>query len=422
MEYSNLFFVIGISIIILISSPIAYAQESVKGKISTLSYIPEEPVVTEGITITVGVENPDNVGHEYNLKMVIIKDGRIKSEEEFTFKLGAGRQITFSPTYIPDDIGEFEIVAKLYEKFEINLLSSKLEKFNAVSHIGPFDLEVSIPTDVGRPNIKIPIITKLINMGEKGTDVEVKLTMPCLTKVDSAEKFVVFLNPKQSLKKITSITSCPEEGLHDILGEIILFNKTWISSTSQIFLNTSYIELLVNVPESFVLGRGESKVFDLPVTNLGNKAIHNLQVIVGTLPQDWIKITPASVMEVEPQETAIFIANITVPKDAEETVYDFGISAAADETLVRKQTQLQIVSLAIARKLPEIITPAMPEIKLPTISQNIIYLVLLPVGLVASIFVINSINRTKVMRQRYNLLNKLRFNIIESSRKGIKKL
>jgi len=417
MIYRKCFFAISIFLIIV---PMVVAQET-KGKIYTLTYSPLEPIVADDMTISVGVENTDSAAREYILDVVVIKDGRVKYKEKFTFKLNAGRGITFPPTYTPDDIGDHEIIAKLYDKFGVELLSTKLLKFNSISHIGPFDLEVAVPSDVVRPNTRIPIITQLVNMGEKGTDVEVKLTMDCIAKQDPIEKFILFLKPKESLKKVISIATCPEEGLHDVLGEIILFNRTWISSTSQIFINSSFIELVFDVPELFLIKPGESKVFDLAIKNYGNKIIHDLQVIIGTLPQAWIRINPVSVIEVEPGETAIFIINITVPEDAEETTYNFGISAAADETLTRKPTSLQVSGLAVAEKKPEI-PPLIPEIRLPEISQNTIYLVAIPAGFIFSIVIINYISGVRFLRKRHLILNKLRHSTIESGRKGVKRV
>ena len=415
----NLKFSLIIVFFLLQLTSLALAQtEETKGKIQSLTHSPAEPIVSEGTTISARIENPDTIDHEYNLIISVIKEGKIKYDERFNFVLKSGRAVTFSPVYTPDDIGEFEIIAKLYDKFQAEVVSTKLSSFSALSHIGPFDLDINIPSDVVRPNTKVPVVIQLLNMGDKGTDVEVKLKLSCVTTPDSVEKFIVFLKSKQSLKKITPITTCPEEGLHELSGEIILFNKTWLSSASQVFLNSSFVELSFDLPEKFQLARGESKTFDLPVTNLGNKVLHKLQLVVSVLPQNWVKITPNSVAEVKAQETAVFIVNLTIPPNAEETVYSFTISAAADETLLRKETNLKISSLASIEMETGKIFPSLPE-TLSAIPENVIYAIVIPLGLIIAIIVIKSIARTRISQQRFGLLNKVRQSVTSVPKKNI---
>lgn len=396
-------------LIFILLTPLALAQtDDVKGKIRPLTYSPSEPIVSQGVTISAGVENPDSIDHQYNLVILIAKAGRIKYEEKFDFALKSGRSVTFSPIYTPDDIGEFQIVAKLYDKFQAKVLSSEFLTFNAGSHIGPFDLEVSVISDVVKPNTKIPVVVQLLNMGDSGTDVEVRLKLPCQTVADSVEKFIVFLKPKQSLKKVTQMLTCPEEGLHELTGEITLFNRTWISSSSQVFLNSSSIELSFDLPEKFEFRRGESKIFDLSVTNSGNKVLYGLQIVMTTIPQDWIKVVPNTITELKPQEKAVFIINFTIPNDAEPTTYDFGISVAAAETLLRKQTSLQITDLPGKSGFN---LPLLPTPNISGVFSNLSYLILIGSGFIVSVIIVRMVTKSRSSHQRIGLLAKIRGNL-----------
>lgn len=333
--------------ILLLST--AFAQSTERGWIYTLSYAPKEPMVSESLTITVGVENNGNEAYDYKLLVLVTKDGKIKETLEYPFNLKAGRGISFSPTYIPDDIGRFEIIAKLYDKYETKLIDSKIVKFSSLIDIGPFDLSIDVPAKTVRPGQTAPTILTLENMGEKGTDVEVRVEMNCINQQDIVKTFFIFLEAKSAKDKMVTLPTCNEVGIHEISAQIILFNKSWTSSMSQILLNESYIELFFQPLSTFKIKAGESKVFDLSVKNFGNMKINNLKVLIEGIPLSWVKITPESIIETGPNQTVLFLINISVPDDIKLQKYPITIAAAADQTLQKEDSMLEITSLAIQK-------------------------------------------------------------------------
>ena len=318
-----------------------------KGKIFRLSYLPEKPLISESLTITAGVENDGNEKYDYKLIIFIIKDGSIKETFEYPFTLESGRSVSFSPDYVPDDIGVFEIVAKLYDKYEITLIDSKIIKFSSISDIGPFDLSIDVLSKVVRPAESVPVILSLENMGEKGTDVEIRIGMDCLNQMNVEQSFFIFMEAKSSLDKKVSLSTCNEVGIHDITAKIILYNKTWISSMNQILLNNSYAEVLFKPLDTFKINAGESKIFDLSVKNFGNTKISNLKILIENIPLSWFKVTPALITELNPNETVLFLINFSIPADADSRNYSIKVDASTDKSLEKQDSTLEITSLAV---------------------------------------------------------------------------
>jgi len=318
-----------------------------KGKISRLSYLPEKPLVSESLMITAGVENNGNEKYDYKLMIFIVKDGSIKETFEYPFTLESGRSVSFSSEYVPDGIGPFQIIAKLYDKYEITLIDSKIIDFDSISDIGPFDLSLDVLSRVVRPTQAVPIILTLINMGEKETDIEVRIEMDCRNQTDIKQSFFIFMGAKFSFDKKILLSTCDEVGIHDITATIILYNKTWISSTNQILLNNSYAEVLYNPLDTFKITAGESKVFDLSVTNSGNIKINNLKILIENIPLSWFKITPASITGIEPNQTVLFLINFSIPADANPQKYSIKIDASTDQALEKQDSALEITSLGI---------------------------------------------------------------------------
>lgn len=347
-------------VIILISSP-ALAQEA--GKIYQLSYSPAEPVVFEDTTISIGVENPSDKTQSYLMILQIIKEGQIVYEQEFTFTLEKTKGIFFAPRYSPQDIGKHEVVIKLFDKLGFNLYDTEIIDFNVVSHLGPFDIIIDPLTNRIRPSLLLPTRILLENMGTKGVDVEVKVSVECKENTLS-QSITVFVPAKEQVEKLVSMQTCDQEGLYNIESSIILFNKTWVTSSSQFFVNSSYIQLKFDPPEKITLKLGENYTFPVEVTNLGNQKLSDLQFIIQRIPLKWQSTTPSSITQVEPNQTVVFIITINVPQDAEPKPYEIRMTATAEEVLERKISTLEVLPLAVL--------PATPSAGIPIIRYVLI--------------------------------------------------
>ena len=324
--------------------PAAGAQElGSTGKIYSMTVTPETPVVYDPITISIGVNNPTESESSYKLEVIVTKDGQIKSNQPFTFTLPARLGTFVAPVFVPSDIGQYEVVAKLTDTYDVSVRDLRVERVNVVSEIGPFDVAIDAPSEVITPGERTPLILTLANMGEKATDVQVKVTLECDSQPDISQELFVFLYPGSVQDKQISTDTCKETGPHDITASIIVFNKTWISAVNQIFLNESSVSLVFDPPEFITVRAGVSNVFDVKVTNAGDKAIDNMRLLIPRIPQEWMTITPEKIVKVDPRQTVLFIVNITPPREAEEADFQIAVSAAADQVLERRDSQFKVV-------------------------------------------------------------------------------
>jgi hypothetical protein len=325
-----------------------------ESEIYSLTYEPTEPVALQQISFSVKVKNNQQKSNGYKLEFVVTKDGVVKSEDEFTFNLGAGGSKEILTEYTPGDINDFEIIARLYDFTTSKLLDFKTSKFNVISEIGPFDLEVSVPSKFVKANSILPILLSIANMGESGTDVNVDVVMKCVNQSNIKKSFFFYMHPKTLKNKVTPIETCNEEGQHEISASIRLFNRTWISSYNQFFINKTYTELHFTIPKAIDVNPGESKIFDLQINNTGNSTLHNLKLIISEIPTEWVQISPQTVPEIRPTELSVFLVNITTPKNTEAQEFVVGISAAADESLTRNEAIFKVNSLSFYTLTPGI--------------------------------------------------------------------
>ncbi len=319
---------------------------SEKIEIHSLDYSPSEPVVLENMSISVGIQNNGITTENLKLKIFITKDGIIKHQTFFEFDLQPGKTVSFSFPYVPDDIAEHEILAKLYDKYETELYDSEILRFNVISLLGPFDLFLDIPTRTIKPGDELPVILRMVNNGNKGTDVKIRVEVLCVNQTLFYD-FVIFLEPKSRLEKIISMPACKEDGLYTVSSNLILFNRSWISSMNQFFVNKTFFELTLISPETIEVERGESKTFDILVKNSADSNITNLILIIEKIPSEWYEIKPSLIKDVEPNEMVVFIVTLSIPEDASAKEYPVTFDAASNEVYKKENSVLKIFSLPI---------------------------------------------------------------------------
>ncbi len=334
------FFPAFILLIALALIPPALGEKT--GEIYYLSYSPAEPVVFEDVKTSVSVQNPSDKAQNYLMQVQVVKDGRLLSEQEFTFSLEKGKGVAFSPTYTPNDIGEHDLIIKLYDKLMLNLFDTKIITFNVVSQLGPFDIIIEPMAKAIKPGLYLPAKILLENMGIKGTDVEVRISVNCDNPM--TQSLTTFVPARSRTERLASIAVCNREGLYELTASIMLFNKTWISSTNQFFVNSSIVQLTFDAPDNITLQAGQSLVFPVNIKNTGNEIINDIQFVVERIPLAWQKTSPSSIQGVHPNETAIFIVNITIPSDAEPDSFEIRMTAAVDETVEKKFSYLTVTS------------------------------------------------------------------------------
>jgi len=164
---------------------------SLDGKIYSLKVSPEVKVL-ETNTITIEVENVGDDYKEFKLRFFITKDGILKHQTYFNFDLYPGKLTTFLTSYTPDDIGEFEALAKLYDKYETELYDTKTTTFKSISDVGPFDISIEILSSAVKPKDELPISLNIGNKGVKGKEVRIVTNILC--KDQNQKDFTKFDN------------------------------------------------------------------------------------------------------------------------------------------------------------------------------------------------------------------------------------
>lgn len=326
--------VLGIFVIFL--PTLSKAQTN--GAITGLSFQPKDPIVLDNVTVTIEVTNTGSDTAPYSLKLTILNEGRILDNDSFTFTLKPGGKISFSPTYSPQTIGQYEIVVELFDKYGMQKFDSNIADMNVVSTIGPFDLSIDIPSNIVEPSSRIPALLSITNMGEKGTDVDVELSIPCINESSITKEFFVFVGSHSTYESNVPIDSCNEYGAHRIDAKVKLFNKTWISASSIFFENDTVSNIDFDAPDSISLHSGDQVSYVVRLTNIGSSEIHNVKLIIGKLPVSWAEIEPDAIAALKPNNTGVFLVNITIPSDATAQNFTFGFYAASDEIVKRIQS------------------------------------------------------------------------------------
>jgi len=336
----------------------------------------------EDVSITIGVHNTGDELNEYVLEIFISKDGKVKDENSFTFSLQPDKGITFSPTFTPTDVGQHEIAVKLYDKYKTVLFDTKISDVIVISDIGPFDLSLDVLSRTVKPNDEVPLIVSMKNIGIKGTDVKIALSMDCLEQEDIYKDFFVFIKGSAGLDKSLTITACNEEGLRRVTAKLILLDQTFAESLNQVVINRTHYDFDIEFPRHIKIRQGESKIFDVYIKNTANITVNNLRMIIENIPFEWTRTIPLIVVRAKPTETIMFIANISVPKDATIIEYPIKIAIGSDETLVQKDSTLEVVAAKFIEK--EEITPGEPApgpVPLP-------YTLILKVGVASALVLI----------------------------------
>lgn len=377
-ENKNLIMKISLLILsFLLLLPAVYAQEKFSGEIYTLTFRPEQPVVSSEMLIDVGARNSGELENSYLLRVWIVKEGVIKSQEEYQFSLKPAKGIFFTVSYISTDIGEHEIIAKLYDKFLTEVYSTKILKFVAISEVGPFDIVVDPLSKVVPPGEELPYSLTILNMGKKGIDVAVRIEIPCPNEVISSE-FVFFLGAESSLEKVRKMPVCTTQGLYRLIASILLLNRTFASSVTQFFVNETFLNLLLAVPASIEVKQGDVKSFDVIINNPTKEILSNIKLTVENLPNVWFSVKPESIAFVEPQNRVLFLVTFLPPTDATPKDYPIKFTVGSDKTISRTEAKLQVLEGP-----PTAEVPGLPQVEI-VISDTLIYAA---VGLISLVVV-----------------------------------
>jgi hypothetical protein len=323
-----------------------YGNSTFEGEVAIVSVDPAKPMVMEDAVATIAVRNLQDHQNDYVLRTFVSKDGQVLEENEFAFNLNANKDMSMTLMFSPTKIGTHTVVAKLYDKYKTVLYSEKVLDVDVSSEIGPFDVQLDVLSRTIRPGYEIPLLLTMKNMGTSGTDVKVAISMDCASQGQIYKDFSVFLEGLGSLDKSLSISACSEQGYHEVTAKIVMFGGVLAQSVSSVFINNTQHATYVRTPKIIEVRNGSSKVFDIYIRNDDKDIMNNVLVALNGLPPEWLSIAPKYVASIAPNDSAMFIVNVSVPADADSGEYPFTISLGSDETLSQTESVLKVIEVA----------------------------------------------------------------------------
>jgi len=324
-----------------------YSNNSL-GEIVSISTSPAIPKVLDDTVVTVNVHNLKDYANDYTLRIFVSKDGRVVEQDDITFNLNTERNMSMSVEFVPIEIGRYTVVAKMFNKDTTELYSEKATDVEVVSDIGPFDVRLDVLSRTIRPGYDIPLLLYMKNMGTSGTDVNVSIKMDCTSQGRIYKDFAVYLKGNGELQKSVSMPVCNEKGYHDVSAKIAMFGGVLAQSTSSVLINDTQRPIYVRWPTLIEIQKGTSKLFDMRVRDDDTGPMSNLRAVINGLPEEWLSIDPALVATIKPNESALFIVNVSVPSSAASDEYPFTISVGGDEALVQKDSALKVIDASVS--------------------------------------------------------------------------
>lgn len=398
--------VVVLAILLIATQPVLSQTED--GKLVKLSFNPDEPDALEEMNIDIEISNNGDIKNRYALRTMVSKSGKVKYDELLLFSLNPGATNSVSLGYTPDDIGEHDIIASLYNADQSVLYDKNIVKFNSVSNIGPFDLEVISVGQRVKIGEEVPVIVRAKNMGVKDVDAKILMEIECDPDPNIISSFVVLVNSSESVEKIVSMKTCDDIGLQTISSSIMLFNKSWISASTQFFVTENVARLSFGPPDSVEVYRGEKNVFDVYVENPTIGDVLNLMMVVEGIPQEWVSIDPAIIRQFEPGQSAVFLVNVDVPDDAELKSYPVMINLGADSLLNRKGSEIQVLQ---ATDSVDTTLPALTEEESELLLRIVVkykYFIIIFVVVIVIVVIIKLKSREKSYVYKRGIFDKLK--------------
>jgi len=332
-----------------------FENSDLSGEILSAKYDPKEPKILERLTITAVVKNNGKEKNNYLLELKITKNGQLKYGDEFTFSLPPGNEMSFSPTYTPDDFGDHTIFLRLHDKNKTKVYDEKILTFVAQSDVGPFDLEVDLPSHIIGLGDSLPVTILITNMGARGSDIGLNLDLYCRSCVDSkkiSKSIQIFLNGSSDVKKQFFLRTSGDVGMHVLVASIVLYDRELVSSKNQFYVNATMPKILISTQYWIKAEAGKKTIFGIEITNENGVDIKNIKPFIYGIPPDWISIEPSSFNILKPTDSVVFTATLDVPENAEIKSYETVIGIGSDNAFSKKEVILSITGAVTVFELP----------------------------------------------------------------------
>jgi hypothetical protein len=327
-------------------------KASLSGEILSVEHTPDKPKILEPLTITIVVKNDGKEKNSYLLDIKITKNGQLKYGDEFIFSLLPDKTVSFSPTYNLDEVGEYDIALRLYDKNKANLYDEKILTFVAQSDVGPFDLEVDMPTHIIGLGDSLPATIKITNTGTYGTDIGLNLDLYCTSGKKISKSMYIFLNGSSAVKNQLFVRTCGDLGQHTLVASLILYGKELLSSKNQFYVNSILPEVYMSTQHWIKAKSGEKTSFGIELTNPNDFDLINIKPFVYGMPPEWLFIKPSSLNALKPNESVLFTATLDVPENAETKSYEITIGIGGDNVFSKKEAILSVTGVAAKPSIP----------------------------------------------------------------------
>lgn len=316
------------------------------GSISELSYYPEKPMLSKNVNINFAVKNTEDARQTFKIKILVMKNGNILQETDSFISAYPGQEKGNSTEFYPEEIGSYEILAKLYDKYETKILDMVSAKMDVRSELGPFDLVISPLTRKVLKGEELPILLTIINKGISGTDADINLSIKC-QNYSISDGFVVFASPDKQIDKILTMPVCGEDGTRNVESSLKIDERVYAISAAQFYVNETISNMDITLPNDVTLAQGGTKLLDISVRNMAPYALHNIRLFSEGIPGDWLIAQPDSIPEIKQNETAIFLVTVNIPKDAEARTYSARFIASSDELSNRQASVLKVMQAEV---------------------------------------------------------------------------
>lgn len=321
----------------------ALVRSGETGSSVAVSFSPDHPKVLEKMSIETTVTSDKK--EDFFLELIIVQNGIINEYRNYTFSLDAGDSDKFVMYYTPSSVEKQNIVVDLYSSDKKVLYDTKTMEFKAESDIGPFDFEINTPTNFVQKGEKLPFTISMKNLGLKGVDVNLTVSLDCFNKSDIEQSSFIFINGSDELEKNFILPTCNEAGQHRIRASLSAYGTDFVSSKSQYFETDDLLHLDFFVPDVITAAENSSYTFNVKYGNNNKETVSNIKPIVSGIPSSWFTVTPLVIPEIKSGDISVAIITLNIPKNSEGD-YQVLIGVSGDNLFSYAWTSLKITGTA----------------------------------------------------------------------------
>jgi len=143
--------------------------------------------------------------------------------------------------------------------------------------------------------------------------------------------------------------------------------------------------------------QGRSEIFDVFVKNPTDEILTNLILLIRKIPKEWTYVKPKSVSNVNPNETVVFMVNLSIPEDVDVKDYPISMYAISKETHTEKESLLKVSAVPKEIKI----------LKEFPFKLVIFYFVITFIIVILIIFIVIKIREGTLRKERQRILDKI---------------